>query len=112
MAISQKRTLVVGRGQKTGKSSVPDVGSAETLSTAASQPDYPTLLQDALKKFPQLKGQFEDVFVERIGINPNPAGVTGLTPSGVLVTRDLLKPGGTLRILQNPDGASTTLDAL
>jgi hypothetical protein len=43
------------------------------------------------------------LFIERIGINPNPAfaDATGLTPAGVQAARDLLRPGGTLRILQD-----------
>ena len=31
----------------------------------------------------------------------------GLTPGGVKAVRDLLGPGGTLRILQNPTGGAT-----
>jgi hypothetical protein len=98
------RTLVVGRGANTGRSTVPDVGSPETLANPSAKPDYPTLLQNALKKFPQLRGQYDDIFIERIGINPNPAlaDATGLTPGGVEAARDLLRPGGTLRILQEP----------
>jgi hypothetical protein len=63
---------VVGRGANGGRSNVPDVGSPETLAGASAKPNYPTLLQNALKKFPELRGQFADVFIERIGINPNP----------------------------------------
>src|SRR5262249_47970135 len=54
------RTLVVGRGANTGRSTVPDVGSPETLANPSAKPDYPTLLQNAPKKFPQLRGQYED----------------------------------------------------
>ena len=78
------------------------------------KPNYPTMLQDALKKYPELRGQFGDAFIERIGVNPNPAfesGAMGLTPGGVKAARDLLRPGGTLRILQNPIGGAT-LDTL
>jgi len=110
------RTLVVGRGAKTRRSSVPDVGSPETMDVAANQPDWPTRLEHALQRFPQLRGQFGDVFIERIGINPDPPNVPGLptiglTPAGVEAARDLLAPRGTLRILQNAIGGAT-LDAL
>jgi hypothetical protein len=110
------RTLVVGRGEKTPRSSVPDVGSPETMDVAANRPDWPTRLEHALQRFPQLRGQFGDAFIERIGINPNPPNVpglatTGLTPAGVEAARDLLTPRGTLRILQNAI-AGATLDAL
>ena len=94
---------MVGRGAKTGRSTVPDVGSPETLANPSAKPDYPTLLQDAPRKFPQLRGQYDDIFIERIGINPKPgtAVATGLTPGGVEAARDLLGPGGTLRILES-----------
>jgi hypothetical protein len=100
------RTLVVGRGAKTGRSTVPDVGSPETLANPSAKPDYPTLLQDAPRKFPKLRGQYDDIFIERIGINPKPAlpDATGLTPGGVEAARDLLGPGGTLRILESASG--------
>jgi hypothetical protein len=106
---SPGRTLVVGRGANTGRSTVPDIGSPETLANKSAIPDYPTLLQNAPQKFPQLKGQFEDIFIERIGINPNPPfpEATGLTPAGVKAARDLLRPGGTLRLLQNSVGGET-----
>ena len=108
------RTLVAGRGAKGARSSVPDVGNPETMDVMASkQPDWHTRLEHALQKFPQLQGQFKDVFLERMGINLNPAGTltTGLTPAGVEVARDLLGPGGTLRILQNPP-LGATLDSI
>ena len=94
---------MVGRGAKTGRSTVPDVGSPETLANPSAKPDYPTLLQDAPQKFPELRGQYEDIFIERIGINPNSAFADGmgLTPGGVEAARDLLGPGGTLRILES-----------
>ena len=98
------RTLVVGHGANTNRSSVPDVGQPETMDSPSRNPTHPMLLEDALKKNPSLKGQFIDVFVERIGVNPSPPPglTTGLTPAGVASARDLLKPGGTLRILQEP----------
>ena len=105
------RSLVAGRGAKTARSSVPDVGSPETMDAVArNQPHWHTRLEDALQKFPQLRGQYEDLFVERMGITPNPvAGLstTGLTPAGVEAARDLLVPRGTLRILQNSTGGAT-----
>jgi hypothetical protein len=109
---SPGRTLVVGRGKTTTstRSTVPDIGTPETMGPKAWNPDYPTLLQDALKNFPELRGQFADIFIERIGINPDPgseATAMGLTPGGVKAVRDLLAPGGTLRILQNPIGGAT-----
>jgi hypothetical protein len=108
------RTLVVGRGATSTRSTIPDVGTPETMGPSTWKPNYPTMLQDALQKFPQLRGQFGDAFIERIGINPKPAseaGAMGLTPGGVKAARDLLRPGGTLRILQNPIGGAT-LDTL
>jgi hypothetical protein len=108
---SPGRTLVVGRGKTTTstRSTVPDIGTPETMGPKTWNPDYPTLLQDALKNYPELRGQFADIFIERIGINPNPgseATAMGLTPGGVKAVRDLLGPGGTLRILQNPIGGA------
>ena len=108
------RTLVVGRGSIGPRSMVPDIGTPETMGPSTWKPNYPTMLQDALKKYPELRGQFGDAFIERIGVNPNPAfesGAMGLTPGGVKAARDLLRPGGTLRILQNPIGGAT-LDTL
>jgi hypothetical protein len=72
---------------------------------SANKPDYVTRLEDALTKYPSLREQFEDVFVESMGFNPHPPpGVTstGLTPAGVNAARDLLQPRGMLRILQEP----------
>jgi hypothetical protein len=104
------RSLVVGRGAIGTRSTVPDVGIPETMGPSAWNPDYPTLLQNALQKYPHLQGQFEDAFIERIGINLNPvseATTMGLTPGGVKAARDLLRPGGTLRILEKPTGGAT-----
>ena len=97
---------MVGRGANTTRSTVPDVGSPETLANPSAKPDHPTLLQDAPRKFPKLRGQYDDIFIERIGINPKPAlpDATGLTPGGVEAARDLLGPGGTLRILESASG--------
>ena len=100
------RTLVVGRGATSPRSTVKDLGQLETMDwRSANQPDYVTRLEDALTKYPSVKGQFEDAFVERMGVNPHPPpGMisTGLTPAGVSVARDLLRPRGILRILQEP----------
>jgi hypothetical protein len=54
----------------------------------------PDASPNALKNFPELRGQFADIFIERIGINPNPdseATAMGLT-SRVKAVRDLLRP--------------------
>ena len=111
---SPGKTLVVGRGttKASTSSKVPNVGIPETMGPRDWKPTYPTLLQNALKKYPDLRGQFADIFIERIGINPNADAAsedtaTGLTPGGVKAARDLLRPGGTLRILQNPGGGET-----
>ena len=100
------RTLVVGRGAMSPRSSVKDLGQPETMDwRRANKPDYVTPLEDSLTKYPSLRGQFEDVFVERMGVNAHPPpGVTstGLTPAGVNAARDLLRPRGMLRILQEP----------
>ena len=111
---SPGKTLVVGRGttKTSTKSKVPDVGTPETMGPSNWKPTYPTLLQNALKKYPDLRGQFADIFIERIGINPDvdPASegtAIGLTPGGVKAARDLLRSGGTLRILQDPGGGET-----
>src|SRR5438132_8171133 len=100
------RTLVVGRGALSPRSSVKDVGQPETMDwRSANKPNYVTRLENALTNYPSLRGEYEDVFVERMGVNPHPPlGVTstGLTPAGVYVARDLLRPRGMLRILQEP----------
>jgi hypothetical protein len=100
------RTLVVGRGAMSPRSSIKDVGQPETMDwRGANKPTYVTSLENALTKYPFLRGQYEDVFVERMGVNPHPPQAvtsTGLTPAGVNVARDLLRPWGMLRILQEP----------
>jgi hypothetical protein len=77
----------------------------------STNPTHRMRLEDAVTKDPSLKGQFDDILVERMGVRPtDPApGVAsaGLTPSGVAGARDLLRPGGTLRILQEPTGGQT-----
>jgi hypothetical protein len=97
------------------RSSVKDVGQPETMDwNRANKPDYVTGLENALNKFPLLRGKFGDVFVERMGVNRYaPLGVTstGLTPAGVKVIRDLLQLGGVFRILQHPS-AGTSLAQL
>jgi hypothetical protein len=101
------RTLVVGRGATSPRSAVKDVGQPETMDyRSANKPNYVTRLEDALTKFPLLRGKFADVFVERMGVNPHapqPGAISmGLTPAGVHAAHNLLQLGGILRILQQP----------
>jgi hypothetical protein len=101
------------RGATTGRSTVPDVGIPKTMAPARFNPDYPVLLRDAVQKYPHLKGQIDDLFVERIGVNPNPPPqifAMGFTPADARGARDLLQPQGRLRILQNPVRGETLDD--
>jgi hypothetical protein len=57
------------------RSSIKDVGQPETMDwRGANKPTYVTSLENALTKYP-LRGQYEDVFVERMGVNPHPPQV-------------------------------------
>ncbi|MCG8346475.1 MAG: hypothetical protein MI924_01680 [Chloroflexales bacterium] len=103
------RRLVVGRGRNSSRSLLRDVGRPQTMDRSrATNPHYLTSLEDALRNFPGLRGQFSDVLLERMGINPHASPGTlsiGVTPMGMQVARELLQPGGALRILQNiPSG--------
>lgn len=102
---SRLDTLVVGRGRLSSRSSVPDVGTPATMDfSSATQPHYRTRLEDALTNFPELRGAFRNIFLERMGINTRPGtlATTGVTSAGIAVAHAMLQPGGTLRILQGP----------
>jgi hypothetical protein len=105
--LSGNDTLVVGRGTVSRRSSVPDVGAPLTMDgSSATRPHYHTPLDQALNRYPELRGVFRDVFLERMGINPSPQpGVStiGVTPAGMRMARDMLRQGGTLRVLQRPN---------
>jgi hypothetical protein len=99
-------TLVDGRGRGTGYSSVPNVGTPATMDFSShARADYPVRLENALATYPELRGAFRDIFIERMGITTKPQagfGTTGVTPAGIQAARDMLRSGGTLRILQGP----------
>ncbi|HEX9370664.1 MAG TPA: peptidoglycan-binding domain-containing protein [Roseiflexaceae bacterium] len=101
-------TLVVGRGRASRKSSLTIGGVPDTMDfSSATNPHFHTRLERALVNFPRLRRHYRDVVLERMGLNPNAQPgtlTTGLTPAGIQVARQLLRPGGTLRILQ--DGPS------
>ncbi|MBV9790862.1 MAG: hypothetical protein JOZ51_21890 [Chloroflexi bacterium] len=104
-------TLVVGRGRSSARSTVPDIGMPVTMDIRrATNPHYRVLLDQALAQHPELRGAFRDVFLERMGITPTiQAGTVaiGVTPAGAQVARDMLRQGGTLRVLQSvPAGAT------
>jgi hypothetical protein len=106
------RTLVVGRGRSSPRTTVPDRGTPETMDFQKStNPDHRMRLENAIAENPTLKGQFDDIFVERMGVSSTapPPGIsgTGLNPSGVGAARELLRPGGTIRILQHPTTGQT-----
>jgi hypothetical protein len=103
------RRLVVGRGRNSSRSLLRGVGRPQTMDRSrATDPHYLTSLEAALRNFPNLRGQFSDVLLERMGLNPHASPGTlsiGVTPTGMQVARELLQPGGVLRILQNiPSG--------
>jgi RHS repeat-associated protein len=105
--------LVVGRGKATGKSSVPDPPgmTSKTLAPGSAKPDLPGFLEKAPQKYPHLVGKLKEVFVERLGIFDQAGGLGGLKAEGISAAREMLAPGGTLRILQQP-GAGQTLQQL
>ena len=100
--------IVVGRGEKTGRSTVPDPEgmTTTTLANKSAKPDLPGFLQDAPKDYPHLVGKIKEMFLERMGLTP--AGSrAGVNPEGISSARQLLQPGGRLTILQQPTAGET-----
>lgn len=102
--------IVVGRGQATGRSSVPDPQgmATKTLAPPSAKPDLKSFLQSAPKNFPQFVGKVKEIFLERLGLNAA-GGPGGLTPEGIKAARELLAPGGKLQILELPNAAATSM---
>ena len=100
--------IVVGRGEKTGRSTVPDPEgmTTTTLANKSAKPDLPGFLQDAPKDYPHLVGKIKEMFLERMGLTPV-GSRAGVNPEGISSARQLLQPGGRLTILQQPTAGET-----
>ncbi len=86
--------IVVGRGEKTGRSTVPDPEgmTTTTLANKSAKPDLSGFLQDAPKDYPHLVGKIKEMFLERMGLTP--AGSrAGVNPEGISFCSAIITTG-------------------